>query len=135
MSKPSTFKGTYGIMYYVRNMKKSVAFYRDVIGLTPDFEDDGWTQFTLGGAALCLHAAGDNTIVAQSEKSVSNGILILEVEDLRRTVGALKEKRVEFLGDLNDTGCGWCTEFKDLDGNVISLYQKKPADPAQQPKK
>ena len=131
MSKASAFKGTYGTMYYVRNMKKSVAFYRDVIGLKPDFEDDGWTQFSVGGAALCLHAAGDTAIVPAAPKSASNGIVILEVEDIRGMVGALKEKRVEFTGDLNDTGCGWCTEFKDLDGNLISLYQRKPANPDQ----
>ena len=121
-------KRTYGTMYYVQNMKKSVAFYRDVVGLELEFEDEGWTQFNVGGASLCLHAARDAKIVPTAPKVASNGILILEVEDIRKLVNDLKEKRVSFHGDLNDTGCGWSAEFKDLDGNLVSFYQKKPAD-------
>jgi predicted enzyme related to lactoylglutathione lyase len=124
---PAHFKGNYGTMYYVKNMKKSVAFYRDVIGLTPQFEEDGWSQFDLGGSALCLHPAGDNvTIKPVADKSTAtNGVLIIEVTDIRKVVNSLKEKRVEFIGDVTDMGeCGMCADFKDLDGNIIGLFQQ-----------
>jgi predicted enzyme related to lactoylglutathione lyase len=123
---PKLFKGTYGTMYYVKDMKKAVAFYRDVVGLTTQMEDEGWTQFDLGGHALCLHATGDRTrLMPQADKATAtNGILILEVTDIRTVVSSLKEKRVEFLGDVTDMGPhGMCADFRDLDGNIVSLYQ------------
>ena len=115
---PKLFKGTYGTMYYVKNMKKAVAFYREQVGLTPAFEDEGWTQFDLNGHGLCLHPAGDQPITK------GGGTLIIEVTDINKVVSNLKEKRVEFVSEVKDTGgCGFCAEFKDLDGNVVSLYQ------------
>ena len=123
---PAHFTGTYGTMYYTQNMKKAVAFYRDIIGLTPVMEDEGWTQFDIAGHALCLHATGTETKLApQANKKVAtNGILILQVNDIRKVVNNLKEKRVEFIGDVNDMGeCGMCADFRDLDGNIVGLYQ------------
>lgn len=115
---PEGFKGSYGTMYYVRDMKKATAFYRDTIGLVPAMEDEGWTQFDLNGHALCLHPAGEKKITQ------GGGVLIIEVADIRKVVNRLKEKRVEFHGDINDMGeCGLCAEFQDLDGNVLSVYQ------------
>ena len=42
---------------FVSDMERSVAFYRDVIGLTLRFESPGWTEFDTGGATLALHAS------------------------------------------------------------------------------
>ncbi|HEY1378830.1 MAG TPA: VOC family protein [Gemmataceae bacterium] len=40
---------------FVSDMKRSVAFYRDVLGLPLKFESPGWTEFATGGATLALH--------------------------------------------------------------------------------
>jgi predicted enzyme related to lactoylglutathione lyase len=42
---------------FVSDMKKSVAFYRDVIGLPLKFETPHWTEFATDGATWALHAA------------------------------------------------------------------------------
>ena len=47
---------SYAIVF-VSDMRRSVAFYRDVIGLPLRFESPGWTEFTTEGATLALHAA------------------------------------------------------------------------------
>lgn len=39
----------------VSDMNRSVAFYRDVIGLPLRFESPGWTEFATDGATLALH--------------------------------------------------------------------------------
>ena len=39
----------------VSDMTRSVAFYRDVLGLPVKFESPEWTEFTTDGATLALH--------------------------------------------------------------------------------
>lgn len=45
------------VINFVSDMKKSVAFYRDVLGLPLKFETPGWTEFATDGATLALHAS------------------------------------------------------------------------------
>jgi lactoylglutathione lyase len=47
---------SYAIVF-VSDMKRSVAFYRDVLGLPLRFETPGWTEFATDGATLALHTA------------------------------------------------------------------------------
>jgi len=42
---------------YVSDMKRSLSFYRDVLGIPLKFESPGWTEFATEGATLALHAA------------------------------------------------------------------------------
>lgn len=42
---------------FVSDMARSVAFYRDVIGLALKFETPGWTEFATEGATLALHSS------------------------------------------------------------------------------
>jgi predicted enzyme related to lactoylglutathione lyase len=104
-------------------MKRSIEFYTQKLGLTPEYADDNWAQFDLNGHALCLHPAGANKVVTGP---AVGGCLIIEVTDIHKVVGTLKENRVEFVKEIQDIGCGLCADLKDLDGNVIGLYQHKP---------
>jgi len=45
------------VMVNVSDMGRSVAFYRDVLGLPLKFESPGWSEFDTGGTTLALHAA------------------------------------------------------------------------------
>jgi lactoylglutathione lyase len=47
---------SYAIVF-VSDMKRSVSFYRDVVGLPLRFESPEWTEFATGGATLALHAS------------------------------------------------------------------------------
>ena len=47
---------SYAIVF-VSDMKRSVAFYRDVVGMRLKFESPGWTEFSTEGATLALHAS------------------------------------------------------------------------------
>jgi lactoylglutathione lyase len=44
---------------FVSDMTRSVAFYRDVIGVPLKFETPGWSEFVTEGATLALHASED----------------------------------------------------------------------------
>jgi catechol 2,3-dioxygenase-like lactoylglutathione lyase family enzyme len=43
---------------FVTDMDRSVAFYRDAIGLKPRFQSPDWTEFETDGTVLALHAGG-----------------------------------------------------------------------------
>ena len=45
------------VMVNVSDMSRSVAFYRDTIGLPLKFESPGWSEFETGATILALHAA------------------------------------------------------------------------------
>jgi catechol 2,3-dioxygenase-like lactoylglutathione lyase family enzyme len=47
---------SYAIIF-VSDMKRSVAFYRDTLGLPLKFETPGWTEFATQGATLALHSS------------------------------------------------------------------------------
>ena len=40
---------------FVSDMARSVAFYRDVVGIPLKFESPGWSEFLTEGATLALH--------------------------------------------------------------------------------
>lgn len=42
---------------FVSDMKRSVAFYRDILGAPLKFESPGWTEFATDGSTLALHAS------------------------------------------------------------------------------
>jgi lactoylglutathione lyase len=43
------------IMVNVLDMSRSVAFYRDILGLSLKFESPGWSEFQTGATTLALH--------------------------------------------------------------------------------
>jgi lactoylglutathione lyase len=45
------------IMVNVSDMSRSVAFYRDLLGLPLKFESPGWSEFQTGATTLALHHA------------------------------------------------------------------------------
>ena len=45
------------VMVNVSDMGRSVAFYRDTLGLPLKFESPGWSEFQTGDTTLALHHA------------------------------------------------------------------------------
>jgi lactoylglutathione lyase len=43
------------IMVNVSDMTRSVAFYRDILGMSLKFESPGWSEFQTGATTLALH--------------------------------------------------------------------------------
>jgi catechol 2,3-dioxygenase-like lactoylglutathione lyase family enzyme len=43
------------VIVFVSDMDRSIAFYRDVMGLPLKFDSLGWTEFSTEGATLALH--------------------------------------------------------------------------------
>jgi len=55
---PSTFNKVDYIMITVSNMARSVAFYKDKLGIPMKFGTPEWTEFQTGTTTLALHGGG-----------------------------------------------------------------------------
>ena len=107
---------TYGTMYYVRDMAKAAAWVRETLGLAARYESPEWTEFDVGGAALCLHHTDDAAQLGRG------GMLIVHVAQIRDLVARLKTRGFA-VTELKEVHPGaWCADLRDPDGNVLSLY-------------
>lgn len=62
---------------YVNDMQRSIDWYSDVLGATPDVESEHWTSYTVGGATLALHLTDE----AASPGSVELSLVATESLD------------------------------------------------------
>lgn len=87
------------IMVTVSDMKRSVEFYRDILGIPLKFESPDWTEFQTGPTTLALHGGG--TPKARSEGKSENHAgtcsIGFSVSDLETTFHQLKSKGVVFV--------------------------------------
>ena len=83
------------VMVNVSDMRRSVAFYRDTLGLRLKFESPGWSEFETGERRSRLHAG---TRAAGSEAATQAGpvagtcSLGFSVPDLNSTYAELRER-------------------------------------------
>jgi lactoylglutathione lyase len=88
------------IMVNVSDMSRSVAFYRDILGLAMKFESPGWSEFQTGATTLALHGAqarpggGDRTPAGPMAGTCSIGF---SVEDLAATHRELSARGAQFV--------------------------------------
>src|SRR5690242_20626982 len=88
------FKGTYGTMYYVKDMNKALNFYKDKLGFKCRLESPDWSEFEMpNGQAICLHKTDG------SMKQLPGGVMILNVVKLRELITKLKKTGVHFDGE------------------------------------
>jgi len=108
------------IMVVVKDMKRSQAFYRDVLGLNLACGSDEWTRMGAGNVAVGLHLESERLKVEPHEGMQ----FAFEVTDIQKTAGELKQKGVAFVREPQREDFGWLAIFKDPDGHHIQLYQR-----------
>ena len=100
---------------YVRDMDRSTAFYRDVLGIPLEGDGD-WVEATFpDGVRFALHEA---------HGEVSSGTINVdfEVADIDDAVAKLRAAGVE-VGEVARERFGCFAEFRDPDGYVLELFQ------------
>lgn len=87
------------IMIVVSNMKRSVEFYRDKIGLPLKFESPEWTEFNTGTTTVALHGGGapDASDTAFQGKLAGTCSIGFNVKNVVRTYEELQKRGVKFL--------------------------------------
>ena len=65
-------KFAYSIVF-VRDMAKSISFYRDLLGLSLRSETPFWSEFGTEGCTLALHLAAEGTLAPVQPDQIPAG--------------------------------------------------------------
>jgi catechol 2,3-dioxygenase-like lactoylglutathione lyase family enzyme len=106
------------VMLGIADLEKSVAFYRDRLGLKLLAQFEGFA-FLDGGVTLVLSRA-----LAQAlGKGPGDTEVIFSVEHVRAAYDALRSQGVEFSNEPRVVSPGnWAANFHDPDGHVLSVF-------------
>ena len=87
------------VMVNVSDMSRSVAFYRDTIGLPLKFESPGWSEFETGAAILALHGAPKAEAAADPQMGPRAGTCSIgfSVENLDTAYAELQSRGARFV--------------------------------------
>lgn len=113
------------IFFYVSDIDRTEAFYRDVIGLpVQQMPDDE------GGHPWLLATTPDNVEFLFFKGDVQPGnspILVFALEDggIDSVIAQLAEAGVHIVTPVSHAPGGWSAEFTDPDGYLYSVFQSE----------
>jgi len=109
------------VSYDVVDIKRSIAFYRDILGLTLAAEAETWAEFDVAGVTLGLSTYGEKPVPGYK----GGASVFLSVDDIEIEVERLKSAGVELFWGPEDTGACLMAGLTDPDGNRIFLHHRK----------
>jgi lactoylglutathione lyase len=117
---------SYAIVF-VSDMKRSVSFYRDVLGLSLKFESPEWTEFATDGATVALHAAKRTSAERDDPMQVSAGrcrpgFAVTNLDEFHRR---MVEKEVPCIQPPKDVFGARIAQYLDPDGLAISVGEER----------
>jgi len=101
-----------------RDVERSIAFYRDVLGLPQKPREP--TEFEAGNVMLAIWKPEDQDV--EFPKSAAHGIA-LRVPDVAAARTELEAKGVAFVGERDSGVCNMAF-FEDPDGNSLILHRR-----------
>ena len=110
---------------FVSDMTRSVAFYRDVIGLPLKFESPGWSEFVTGEATLALHAGEGASSAAEEGHPPGRCHPGLAVPDLDAFHKKMMGMKVRCLQPPRDAFGARIAQYADPDGLAISVGEER----------
>ena len=121
------------IRLLVKDFKKSVEFYKDLLGIPISWyeEEMEYALFNNGETKIELLSQKAMTEVIGKENKLlhgevqSNFLLQFEVEDVDKTYNYLRENEIEFVTEPHDRK-EWgsrIAHFRDPDKNLIEIYK------------
>jgi predicted enzyme related to lactoylglutathione lyase len=105
------------VYLYVSEMERSVAFYRDLLGISLEGDDD-WQEASLGGTRFALHRAHEGLGPLTAGTIHVN----LEVADLHAATRRLREAGVAVEETMREEW-GAAARIVDPDGYELFLFQ------------
>lgn len=109
------------VMVVVKDMERSVKFYRDVLGLDLLFHQNNWSQFNAGTIIVGLHPEGDEVKVGPT----SGCTFAFYVDDIVKTTSELKRRGGHIAVEPRLEPFGRWALLKDPDGYNIQIVELK----------
>ena len=104
--------GIDAIYFPVEDVQRSIAFYRDTVGVEPSGVSEEWG---FGPA----HRFGGNS---------SPATVFFAIPDVRAAADRLREKGGFTVGEIMDTPVCIMAFVNDADGNILCLHQRKTGE-------
>ncbi len=108
------------VTFSVRDLDRACDFYASMLGLKLAYRNKktGWAEFDLGPARLALQQR-------EPYGGGANPLVTIRVTNIDRTVATLKQRGVAFEnnGVIHDDFFGRWVHCKDIDGNVLNLFE------------
>lgn len=118
---------SYAIVF-VSDMKRSVAFYRDVVGLPLKFDSPEWSEFATEGATFALHRASSGPAEAGPLHDNDHPGCCrpgLSVRDLDAFHARMIEHNVVCIQQPKDLFGSKIAQYLDPDGLEISVSEER----------
>src|SRR5919205_296628 len=104
------------IILLVSDVKKSLIFYRDILGMELKKESEDWIEFVKHGTTvLALHPT--------KKRKINSMLVGFNVSNLESVCSELEKKEVKFYKKLTEEPFGKHAIIKDPDGHFISLTE------------
>ena len=109
-------------MFYSSEAKELREFLKNKLGFKATDIGEGWLIFDIPEADMGVHPSDE-----VSHKSSPSGThdISFYCDDIEKTVQELKQKVVEFKGEIEDQGYGFVSYFKVPGDFYLQLYQPK----------
>ena len=124
MSADAPTQGLGIVMLGVRDLPRSIAFYRDLLGLPVAFASDEFAFLKAGAVTLGLRESPDLLEAREDGRTE----LVFGVDDVDRAYDLLRERGVAFrVPPRVVTGDQLAADFRDPDGHVLSIFGRRKA--------
>lgn len=110
----------YAVWVYVNDAGKSRAFYEQVLGVKPRFQDNGWIEFNTGETTFAILERPKEKGRLKPAKTR----IMFQVADVRKKEKELQKQGVKIVNKM-DEPYGIIVTFQDLDGNWLEFYEPK----------
>ena len=107
-------------MFYTSEPEKLRAFLKDKLGLPATDVGEGWLIFDLPEAEMGCHPADPAKAAPSGTHNIS-----FYCDDIKKTVADLRQRGVEFTGEIQDQGYGLVTHFRAPGNFEIQLYEPR----------
>ncbi len=115
------------LVVYVSDMLRSVAFYRDILGLPLKFTTPGWSEFEIGSITLALHrGSGERLPLHEGRPPAGVAQLAFVVENIQATYEDLKARGASFsLPPQKQVTGNTLATLNDPDGFGITIQERQ----------
>lgn len=103
----------------VQDMDRALHFYRDLLGLTTEQEEEDWAVFREGVGLMRSPEP-----LPPDNLNLNAVMITLFVEDATAAYHELIQQGVAFLVAPTDVGGAITAAFRDTEGNILQLIQR-----------